>query len=112
VRVTIEWHDRTREDVERWVRSLPGHDPERRALANWVLDELIGRLQSLAEIPPGAIEIPGWDPPRYWWRGLPHVWISISIHDEPWSLSTFVRGRVRRIMIWRLLRERPDESTP
>lgn len=109
MRVVIEWSPRTREDIERWIRSLPGEDPNRRTLADWLLVELSQRLLAAGGRPANAISIAGWDPPRYWWEPEPDLWLQISVRDEPWSVGSLLRGRMREVKVWRLLRSHLDE---
>jgi hypothetical protein len=112
VRVIVHWHRQTREHIERWTRLQPGRDPGRRDLANLLLDEMARRLQAADGMPPGVLPVSGYSPPRYWWKGLPRLWIMFSVVDEPWTLRALFRDRLRTVTIWRLQRERRSESEP
>ena len=58
-------------ELDRWVESLPGNDPERRALARMHLELLDQRMIDFVGVPPGAEEVPGLSPRVYWWESFP-----------------------------------------
>jgi hypothetical protein len=71
MRVAVRYLWSTEPELDRWVESLPGAEPERRALARihlqivdqWVIDH--------GGIPPGARRVSRLSPPVYWWEFFP-----------------------------------------
>ena len=110
MRVTVTWHRQTNVHIARWIRSLPGNDPDREGLAWIVLRTIDQYLIACGGIPPESHLISGTMPPTYWWEVSNEVWVQFAVEDEPWSLRSLLRERLREITILRLQRERLNES--
>ncbi len=101
MRVIIRFLRQPAEDLNRWVEAQPGHEPERRYLARLAIDALKSRLEESAGPPPEAIPEPGFDPPVWWWRYYPDLWIQFCVEDTPKGLTRLLRSRTRVISIVR-----------
>jgi hypothetical protein len=93
-------------ELDRWVASLPGSDPERRALARMHLENLYQWIEMHRGNPPGAREVPGLSPLSYWWEFFPGWWMRIAVVDQ----KRWFRVVVRKLLIHAIQDEPPDES--
>src|SRR5262249_52515940 len=78
-------------ELDRWVESLPGTDPERRELARTHLELVYRWMEDNGGVPPGAIRIPRLSPPAYWWNFIPGWWMRFAVRDRRRWLRTTVR---------------------
>src|SRR4051794_407679 len=88
-------------DLDRWAQSLPGHEPERRHLAQQVLSALLRYLEEKGGPPPDSIRERGVEPPTWWWRWEPHFWIRFCVEDVRTSRLAFWK-KTRRITVVRV----------
>ena len=107
MRVVVRWQESTRPELEQWVQSLPGHDPERRALAQVVLDELEQRLVRAEAIPADAVRVRGLEPPAYWWRAARGLWLRFAVRDTRGRWLSLFRVRTRKVTILEMRRDPP-----
>ncbi len=66
MKYVLHYQSSTRSDLERWVSSQPGSEPERRALAKECLNALRAYLIEHRGTPPEAIPVRDLEPPNYW----------------------------------------------
>jgi hypothetical protein len=107
VRVIVRWQEQTRPELEAWVQSLPGHDPERRALAQLVIEELQNRIRDAKGMPPGAMQVSGLHPPVYWWRAARGIWLRFAVRDAHKRFFGLLGREARKVTILELRRDRP-----
>jgi len=108
VRVIVRWQESTRPELEQWVQSLPGHDPERRGLAQLVIDELEQRIVRANGIPADAVRLQALEPPAYWWRAARGVWLRFAVRDTRGRWFRFFRDRTRKVTILEMRCDPPD----
>ena len=108
MKTTVQFLRQPAEEIEAWINAQPGRDPERRALAKVAIAALIQRLQLCAGPPPEAIFEPGFQPPVWWWRYYPDLWIQFCVEDLPKGLARLFRERSRLITIVRAQKYSPD----
>jgi len=92
-------------ELDRWVESLPGADPERRELARFHLELVYKWIESHEGSPPGAHRVPGISPPTYWWEFFPGWWMRIAVVD----IKRWWRVTERRLLVHGIQDSRPDE---
>jgi hypothetical protein len=107
VRVIVRWQESTRPELEQWVQSLPGHDPERRALAQVVIDALEQQLIRPEGTPTDAVRVRGLEPPVYWWRAGRGLWLRFVVRETRRRRLIFFRNRTRKITILEMRRDSP-----
>lgn len=94
----------TEPDLEAWIASLPGTDPERRAFARMYLSFIIDRLKQFRGEVPGATRQQGLDPPLVWWEFHPRWWMTFTFVDR----KRWFRPTRRRIVVLTVENEPPD----
>jgi hypothetical protein len=86
------------------VESLPGSDPDRRALARMHLELVHQWMEDNGGVPPGAIRLPGLSPPVYWWAFFPGWWMRLAVRDR----RRWLRAPVREVLILGVQDEPPE----
>lgn len=82
MKTVVKWHEHTRDQMHDWVESLPGRDPERRGLAQLVLDEVTRLLTETSGSPANSRRIAGGDPARYWLRVTNTLWVQYMVRED------------------------------
>jgi hypothetical protein len=106
MRVSIRTVRSSEPELDRWVDSLPGTEPERRAFARLHLEIVYRWIVEHDGHPPGAIRVTGIAPPVYWWQFFPGWWMRIAIRDH----RRWFRTVRRDIVVVIIQDEPPGES--
>jgi hypothetical protein len=109
VKTVVKWHEQTRDQLHDWVESLPGRDPERRGLAQLVLDEVTRLLTETSGSPPNTRRIAGGDPARYWLRVTNTLWVQYMVREDAKTWLTLFRPRTNRVTTLELRSVAPGE---
>jgi hypothetical protein len=94
MKVTFRHLRSTRPELDRWVASLPGREPERRAFAKMYLHLIREWLIAHGGHPPGASRVSGIAPPTYWWEFAHGWWLRIAVRDRRRWFRTVARDYV------------------
>ncbi len=109
MKTVVKWHEDTRSQLHDWVESLPGRDPDRRGLAQLVLDEVTRVLTETSGLPPRARRVGGGDPPRYWLRVTNTLWVQYLVREDAKTWKAILRPQIRRVTILELRSVAPGE---
>ena len=82
MRVTVRHLWACEPELDRWVESLPGSEPDRRDLARTHLEQVHQWMRDNNGVPPGAIRVPGISPMSYWWEFFPGWWMRFVVRDR------------------------------
>jgi hypothetical protein len=82
MQVTVRYLRSCEPELDRWMDSLPGNDPERRALARMHLALVDQWMIDHDGVPPDAERVPRLSPPVYWWEFFPGWWMRIAVRDR------------------------------
>jgi hypothetical protein len=109
LKIVVKWHEQTRAQLLDWVETLPGQDPERRGLAQLVLDEVTRLLTASSGSPPQARRLGGGEPARYWLRVTNALWVQYMVREDAKTWMTLFRPRIKRVTILELRSVAPGE---
>ena len=80
--VVVKVHRRARDDIARWVRSLPGPEADRRALAAITFEAVRAFLREMEGRVPGADVVPRVRPPTYQFRIGGGWWVRYRVRTR------------------------------
>ena len=103
--VTIRTLRSAEPELDRWLESLPGAEPERRAFAKLHLEFVYQWVVQHQGHPPGAVRVDGVAPPVNWWLFFPGWWMRIAVVDR----RRWFRTVARDIVVVLIQAEPPDE---
>lgn len=104
MRVVVRWLPACHPDLERWVNTLPGADPERREFARLGLLSTEQHLADTRGEPDKARPVPGYRPAVYWLEFHPGWWMRYCVEDR----SRWFRSPERLVTVLLVTDQRPD----
>lgn len=99
MRVSVQFHERVADDLDRWLAGDQPDDAERAALVRLYVEELVRRLTEAGGVPPGAVRLGRAEPAAYRWRYTGEAVIEFQVRDEP---GRFFQSRRVRVIVTRI----------
>jgi len=82
MQIQIRTLRRAEPELDRWVESLPGNEPERRSFAQFHLALVYDWIVTHQGKPPGARQVDGIEPSLYWWEFFLGWWMRFAVRTR------------------------------